>query len=121
MPVSEEQLDVAYYGQITFGTGTPQNFDIQFDTGLGDLFVLSKDCNSESCQNDNPKYDSSLDTAFSPIDGKNFSVEYADGTDVSGDSAKTTIVLAGISLEQQEFGVVTEVSDNFEHPYGDGI
>ncbi|RIB27015.1 aspartic peptidase domain-containing protein [Gigaspora rosea] len=95
MPVSEQQPDVAYYGQITFGTGTPQNFDIQFDTGTGDLFVLVK----------------------FPIDGKNFSVEYADDTDVSGDSGKTTIVIAGISVEAQEFGLADKVSDDFKHPY----
>ncbi|CAG8787920.1 14429_t:CDS:2, partial [Gigaspora rosea] len=107
MPVSEQQPDVAYYGQITFGTGTPQNFDIQFDTGTGDLFVLVK----------LPKYDPGIDQSFSPIDGKNFSVEYADDTDVSGDSGKTTIVIAGISVEAQEFGLADKVSDDFKHPY----
>ncbi|CAG8735567.1 33338_t:CDS:2 [Gigaspora margarita] len=116
MPVSEEQPDVAYYGQITFGTGTPQNFDIQFDTGSGDLFVFGKNCDSPAC-NDKPKYDPGVDQSFSPIDEKKFSVEYADGTDVSGDSGKTTIVIAGISVEAQEFGLADKVSDDFEHPY----
>uniref|UniRef100_A0A1D1ZJ02 Aspartic protease n=1 Tax=Anthurium amnicola TaxID=1678845 RepID=A0A1D1ZJ02_9ARAE len=116
MPVDEEQPDVAYFGQITFGTGTSQNFDIQFDTGSGDLFVFGKGCDSPACD-DKPKYDSSLDTSYSPIDGKDFSVEYADGTEAKGDSAKTTIVIAGISLEAQEFGEVNEITDDFEHPY----
>src|SRR5215469_10185178 len=66
MPVSEEQPDVAYYGQITFGTGTLQNFDIQFDTGSGDLFVFGKNCDSPACD-DKPKYDSDQDTSYSPI------------------------------------------------------
>jgi hypothetical protein len=116
MPVEEEQPDVAYFGQITFGTGTPQNFDIQFDTGSGDLFVIGKDCGSPACE-DKPKYDSDLDTSFTLIDGKDFSVEYADGTEANGNSAKTTIVIAGISVEAQEFGVVNEITDDFEHPY----
>ncbi|CAG8777390.1 11641_t:CDS:1, partial [Racocetra persica] len=72
MPVDREQPDVAYFGQITFGTGTPQNFDIQFDTGSGDLFVIGKNCDSPACD-DILKYDSDLDTSFSPIDGKEFS------------------------------------------------
>ncbi|RIB27009.1 aspartic peptidase domain-containing protein [Gigaspora rosea] len=116
MPVNEEQPDVAYYGQITFGTGTPQNFDVQFDTGSGDLFVFGKNCDSPAC-NDKPKYDSGVDQSFSPIDGKNFSVEYADGTKIKGDSGKTTIVIAGISVEAQEFGLADEVSDDFKHSY----
>ncbi|CAB4380308.1 unnamed protein product [Rhizophagus irregularis] len=116
MPVNQEEPDVAYFGQITFGTGTPQNFDIQFDTGSGDLFVFGKNCGSPACE-DKPKYDSGLDTSFTPIEGKDFEVEYADGTGATGDSAKTTIVIAGISVDAQEFGVVNEISDNFEHPY----
>lgn len=117
MPVSQEEPDVAYFGQITFGTGTPQNFDIQFDTGSADLFVFGKNCDSPACDG-KPKYDSNLDTSFSPIDGKDFEVEYADGTEAFGDSAKTTIVIAGISVAAQEFGVVNDISDDFgEHPY----
>ncbi|RIB27007.1 aspartic peptidase domain-containing protein [Gigaspora rosea] len=116
MPVSEEQPDVAYYGQITFGTGTPQNFDIQFDTGSGDLFVFDKNCDSPACD-DKPKYDSDADQSFSPIDGKDFVVEYADGTEIKGNSGKTTIVIAGISVEAQEFGLADEVSDDFKHQY----
>ncbi|RGB41116.1 aspartic peptidase domain-containing protein [Rhizophagus diaphanus] len=54
------------------------NFDIQFDTGSGDLFVF----------------------------------------EATGDSAKTTIVIAGISVEAQEFGVVNDIiGDSEEHPY----
>lgn len=116
MPVEQQEPDIAYFGQITFGTGTPQTFDIQFDTGSGDLFVFGKNCDSPACE-DRPKYDSDLDTSFSPIDGKAFAIEYADGTEAKGDSAKTTIVIAGISVQAQEFGVINEISDDFEHQY----
>ncbi|CAG8829581.1 4177_t:CDS:1, partial [Gigaspora rosea] len=108
--------DIAYYGQITFGTGTPQNFDIQFDTGTGDLFVFGKNCDSPACK-DKPKYNPKLDKSFSPIYDKDFSVEYADGTKVSGDSGKTTIEIAGISVGAQKFGLVDNVTDNFDKPY----
>jgi hypothetical protein len=117
MPVNQEEPDVAYFGQITFGTGTPQNFDIQFDTGSGDLFVFGKNCDSPACK-DKPKYDSGLDTSFKPIDGKDFKVKYADGTEATGDSATTSIVIAGVEVLVQDFGVVSEISDDFkEHPY----
>ncbi|CAB4439749.1 unnamed protein product [Rhizophagus irregularis] len=119
MPVNQEEPDVAYFGQITFGTGTPQNFDIQFDTGSGDLFVFGKNCDSPACK-DKPKYDSGLDTSFKPIDGKDFKVKYADGTEATGDSATTSIVIAGVEVLVQDFGVVSEISDDFkEHPYLD--
>ncbi|PKY61135.1 acid protease [Rhizophagus irregularis] len=117
MPVNQEEPDIAYFGQITFGTGTPQNFDIQFDTGSGDLFVFGKNCDSPACK-DKPKYDSGLDTSFKPIDGKDFKVKYADGTEATGDSATTSIVIAGVEVLVQDFGVVSEISDDFkEHPY----
>ncbi|CAG8537249.1 24467_t:CDS:1 [Gigaspora rosea] len=93
--------------------GTPQNFDTQFDAGSGDLFVFVKNRGSSACD-DKPKYDSDIDTSFSPIDGKDFSVEYADSTEANGNLAKTTIVIADSSVEEQ---VINEISDDFEHPY----
>ncbi|CAG8756225.1 8154_t:CDS:2, partial [Gigaspora rosea] len=109
-------VDRGYYGQITFGTGTPQNFDILFDTGSGSLFVLDKNCDSPEC-NDKPKYDPDVDKSFSPIDGKYFFIDYADGSEIKGNSGKTTIVIAGISVEAQEFGLADEVSGDFDHPW----
>ncbi|KAF0532747.1 acid protease [Gigaspora margarita] len=109
--------DKAYYGQITFGTGTPQNFDIQFDTGSGALFVVGKNCTAPACNHMPNKYDPDVDKSFSLIVGKHFGIKYVDGTEAQGDSGKTTIVIAGIPVEAQEFGLVDEVTDNFKHSY----
>ncbi|CAG8484372.1 25815_t:CDS:2, partial [Gigaspora rosea] len=116
MPVFQEERDIAYYGQITFGTGTPQNFNIFFDTGSGDLFVLGEKCDSPACK-DKPKYNPKFDESFNQIHEKDFSAEYLDGTEVSGDSGETTIEIAGISVKEQEFGLVDKVTDDFNSPY----
>ncbi|CAG8473034.1 10011_t:CDS:1, partial [Dentiscutata heterogama] len=116
LPLTAEQSDVTYFGQITFGTGTPQNFDIMFDTGSPELFVIGKDCNPEECSNDH-KYDSALDKSFSLIKENAFIIKYADGTEINGDLAKTTIVIADMLVEQQEFGLANKVSGGFNRPF----
>ncbi|RIB27019.1 aspartic peptidase domain-containing protein [Gigaspora rosea] len=107
--------DKGYYGQITFGTGTPQNFDILFDTGSGALFVMGKNCGSPACNN-KPKYDPDVDRSFNLIEKGDFEIDYASGLEIRGDSGKTTIVIAGISVEAQKFGVADKVSDNYDRP-----
>ncbi|RIB01094.1 aspartic peptidase domain-containing protein, partial [Gigaspora rosea] len=96
--------------------GHPQHFDIQFDTGTGDLFVFGELCDSPACK-DKPKYYPKFDQSFIPMFEKDFSIEYADDTKVSGDSGKTTIEIAGISVESQEFGLADNVTGNFNYPY----
>ncbi|RIB00004.1 aspartic peptidase domain-containing protein, partial [Gigaspora rosea] len=107
--------DKGYCGQITFGTGTPQNFDILFDTGSGALFVMGKNCGTPACNN-KPKYDPDVDGSFNLTGKDEFEIGYDDYTEINGDSGKTTIVIAGISVEAQEFGVAYDVSDEFDHP-----
>ncbi|CAG8471799.1 6017_t:CDS:2 [Gigaspora margarita] len=94
----------------------PHRILIQFDTGSGDFFVFGKNCGSPACNN-HSKYDPDVDKTFSPINGKNFSIKYADGAEISGDSGETTIIMAGLTIEAQEFGLADEVSDNFTHPF----
>ncbi|CAG8667400.1 25983_t:CDS:2 [Gigaspora margarita] len=109
------RVDRGYYGQITFGTGTPQNFDILFDTGSGTLFVMGKNCGSSACNN-KPKYDPDVDKSFNLTGKDDFEIGYLNDSTIYGDSGKTTIVIAGISVEAQEFGVAYEVPDEFDHP-----
>ncbi|CAG8471778.1 6016_t:CDS:2 [Gigaspora margarita] len=104
---SVQQSDKVYYGQITFGTGTPQNFDIDLDIGSGDLFVFGKNCVSPACNN-HPKYDPDFDKTFSPID-RNFSIKYTDDTKISGIQARS---LFELSVNGQTTPIMNLINNN---------
>src|SRR4051812_48485239 len=46
MTINKDPPDFAYFGKITFGTGTPQEFNVQFDTGSAEFFIITEDCHS---------------------------------------------------------------------------
>jgi hypothetical protein len=81
------------------------------DTGSSDTWVASKTltCNSFGRQVDQsackfgPLYDRQT---FQKIEGENFRIEYADGTDAIGDVGYDSVTLGGINIPKQEIAVV---------------
>ncbi|GBB89539.1 hypothetical protein RclHR1_16250001 [Rhizophagus clarus] len=118
--VQQQQPDIAYFGEISFGDEeSAQKFDIQFDTGSADLFVISIDCNSPACEQ-KLKYDQNKDKDFKPLE-KNFKANYDRGS-ASGVSGTTTIEIdGGFLVDDQEFGLVNNLSDDFGRDEYDGI
>ncbi|CAG8785515.1 9156_t:CDS:1, partial [Gigaspora rosea] len=117
MPLRGHSRDYVYYGQVTFGTGKQQNFDIQFATGIGDFYVLSEYCVSPACKG-KPKYNEQIDSSFVPSFGKNFSIKYPEYTENSGYSGKTTIEIAGLKVKAQEVGLIKNVTEPEDYASG---
>ena len=75
------ELDVEYYGPLAFGTPA-QTLDVVVDTGSADLWVPSSSCSDSTCSSKN-KYTASDSSSGQKQDGT-FSIQYGDGSTVSG-------------------------------------
>ena len=76
-----DESEEEWAGDITIGT-PGQKFLIDFDTGSSDLWVPSSDCSSSVCSK-KTKYDASSSSTSSKKSGT-FSIQYGDGSTVSG-------------------------------------
>ena len=76
-----DESDTEWAGDISIGT-PGQTFLIDFDTGSADLWVPSSSCTSSTCSSKD-KYDASASSTSSEQSGT-FSIEYGDGSTVSG-------------------------------------
>ena len=79
--LTDEEDDTEWAGSITIGSNK-QKFLIDFDTGSSDLWVPSSSCNSTTCHSKN-KYTASSSKTSSKKSGS-FTIEYGDGSTVSG-------------------------------------
>ena len=80
-PLTDEEDDLEWAGTISIGT-PGQSFLIDFDTGSSDLWVPSSSCRSSTCS-PKKKYTASSSSTSSKKSGS-FSIEYGDGSTVSG-------------------------------------
>ncbi|ORX58329.1 acid protease [Hesseltinella vesiculosa] len=93
-----------YLVSISVGT-PPQNFLVALDTGSSDLWVPSIDC--LDCPHS--RFDSTNSTTFADIH-QPFSIVYGIGH-VDGIYGKDTVRIAGIQVEQQQFGLAHSSKD----------
>lgn len=94
------QMDCSYYGEILLGT-PPQAFNVIFDTGSSDTWIMGKNCTSESCKR-HAKFDSSASSSYKK-NGTAFSVVYGTGQ-VAGIIATDTMQIGGLTINEQNFG-----------------
>lgn len=80
-PLTDEDDDSEWAGTISIGT-PPQTFLIDFDTGSSDLWIPSNACNGLTCVLKS-KYNPGQSSTSSKKTGT-FSIEYGDGSTVSG-------------------------------------
>ncbi|KAG8790187.1 Type I transmembrane sorting receptor [Ceratobasidium sp. 428] len=117
-PLSDESNDLLWAGPITIGT-PPQEFSIDFDTGSADLWVPNDSCNTGGCGT-HKKYKPSASSTSAEKPG-NFTIQYGDGSSVSGPVFSDKVTVAGLSVTDQYFSPVTTEADRFSTDPTDGL
>jgi cathepsin D len=116
--LTDENHDSEWAGTISIGT-PPQNFLIDFDTGSSDLWVPSSNCTSSICAH-KKRYNAGASSTSHHQPG-HFSIQYGDGSTVSGPIFTDTVKVAGIKATNQYFSPVTTLSSAFANDPIDGI
>ncbi|TFK51920.1 acid protease [Heliocybe sulcata] len=98
-----------WYGTIEVGTPATR-YTVDFDTGSSDLFLPGPDC-SENCDG-HTTYDPSSSSSSSEV-GKQFSLQYGDGSTVSGEQYTDTVTVAGLTAKKQTLGAASQYSTGF--------
>ncbi|KAJ7110006.1 acid protease [Mycena epipterygia] len=117
-PLTDENEDIEWAGQISIGTPA-QNFTIDFDTGSSDLWVVSASCTSSTCSA-KTKFNSTSSSTSVKQPGS-FSIEYGDGSTVSGPVYTVQFSVGGVKATSQFFSPVTTLSSAFTGDPTDGI
>ncbi|KAJ7160965.1 acid protease [Mycena filopes] len=113
-----DQGEYEWTGAIAIGTPA-QKFQIDFDTGSADLWVVSAGCTSSNCAA-HSKFSTSASSTAHQQSGK-FSIAYGDGSTVSGPVYTDTVSIAGVTVAAQYFSPVTTLSSSFAQDAADGI
>ncbi|EKM50295.1 uncharacterized protein PHACADRAFT_264907 [Phanerochaete carnosa HHB-10118-sp] len=117
-PLMDQDDDEEWTGSASIGTPS-QSFVVDFDTGSSDLWVPSSSCTSSVC-NGKHKYQASSSSTSSKENGT-FSIEYGDGSTVSGPVYTDTVTIACLTATSQYFSPVTTLSSGFGGDPADGI
>lgn len=136
-PLIDEDNDTEWAGTVSIGT-PPKEFLIDFDStyrariysssvvlthsslaGSSDLWVPSVDCNVAACAQKN-KFDASQSSTSKAEQG-NFTIQYGDGSSVTGPVFTETVSVAGIQVTNQAFSPATTISDSFGKDPIDGV
>ncbi|KAG1804638.1 acid protease [Suillus subaureus] len=98
----------SFYGSLAIGT-PPYPFDVILDTGSSDMWIASSACQSMCAGTGN--FDSAKSSTFRNMN-KSFSVTYDKGY-AAGTVGQDVVQIAGFTISDQAFGVVTTTATNF--------
>ena len=113
--------DIEFVCDISIGT-PPQTFPIDPDTGSADLWVVDRSCQAANCGSDSRgKYQQSKSSSYAPIqNAPQFDLQYAIG-DVSGQYARETVQLAGVTVQKQTIGLANKTSPDWKDDLASGV
>ncbi|KAI8138186.1 aspartic peptidase domain-containing protein [Fennellomyces sp. T-0311] len=95
---------------VDVGIGTPeQNFFVVVDTGSADLWVPSIECPPNNCPV--ARFNPAQSSTFRSTNSK-FRIVYGSGA-VNGTYVTDTVTIAGASIQNQQFGLVSSTADLF--------
>ncbi|CAK5266726.1 unnamed protein product [Mycena citricolor] len=117
LALTDQQSDNEWTGSVSIGTPATR-FVIDFDTGSSDLWVPSSACRS-GCTG-KTKYTASRSSTSTSQSGS-FSIQYGDGSTVSGPIYTDTVSVAGVTVTQQYLAGVTTLSSQFSSSPEDGL
>ncbi|KAK7691231.1 hypothetical protein QCA50_006334 [Cerrena zonata] len=107
--LTSEQGGALWQGSISVGTPA-QTFTVDFDTGSSDLFLPSSSCTT-NCKGHKLYNPSSSSTSVDK--GKTFSLQYGDGSSVSGEQYSEAVTIARLSATGQAIGAANRYSSGF--------
>jgi hypothetical protein len=103
--------DMEYYGELHVGN-PPQPFEVVFDTGSSNLWVLSDNAPPEVRQVRHSFYAAASDS-FKVASVGPLSITYGSGS-VNGDMGQDVVEVAGLTVEGMTFGLVTTYAASAE-------
>ncbi|KAJ9156376.1 Aspartic protease pep1 [Pleurostoma richardsiae] len=115
----DQQNDSMYLCEVEIGT-PPQKFMLDFDTGSSDLWVFSTELSS-SLQKGHNVFDPSKSSTFKKATGLAWKIQYGDGSSASGDVGTDTVVIGGLSVENQAVELAKQLAAQFSQGTGDGL
>ncbi|GJJ14017.1 hypothetical protein Clacol_008274 [Clathrus columnatus] len=104
-----DDSDAAWLGGLMIGTPNQGLFEVQFDTGSSDLWVPSVSC--QACEK-KVDYNASASSTHASLPG-NFSIEYQNGQSVSGPFVKDTVSIGLLTVTDQVFSPITNITKDF--------
>ncbi|ORX62111.1 extracellular aspartic proteinase [Hesseltinella vesiculosa] len=109
--------DFEYLGEVGVGT-PPQMFHLQFDTGSSDLWLDALNC--QQCSPHVSRFDPNQSATYQE-EGKPWRIAYLDNSEASGITARDTIYLGGITIENQRVQMALHETSDFNDDPTDGM
>ncbi|OAX78152.1 hypothetical protein ACJ72_07544 [Emergomyces africanus] len=101
--------DVLYLAPVTIGG---QEFVMNFDTGSSDTWVYNTKLDS-SVSAGHSVFDPAKSSTFQLLEGSTFNITYGDRSFARGGVGADTIDIGGATVENQAFGLPSEISESF--------
>jgi hypothetical protein len=110
----------------TVSIGTPaQTLALDFDTGAAELWVWSTELpfstTSSPCAKGHTVFDPSKSSTFKKTEGSTWQISCGDGSGASGGVGTDTLILDGVSMENQSIQLASKLSAQVVRSQGDGL
>ncbi|OAA73044.1 Peptidase A1 [Akanthomyces lecanii RCEF 1005] len=115
----DQQNDSEYLCEVSIGT-PPQKVLLDFDTGSSDLWIFSTELD-QATQKGHTVFDPSKSSTFKKLPDQTWQISYGDGSSASGDCGSDTVVIGGLSIENQTVELASKLADQFAQGTGDGL